>query len=267
MNFDVVKQAVAYGRGLQKEHGKVFRFTLTTNAYHVTDEMADFLNREMKNVVISIDGRKEVHDKMRRNAAGGETYDREGQNAKKIVDGRGGKEYYIRGTFTRENLDFGGDVIAIAEAGFDQISLEPVVTNKEYAIREEDLPQLKHEYEMLARDYTKRRKNGKGYNFFHFVVDLNSGPCLNKRLRGCVQLVRHDGGGKPRRFHVLQHIQNTSVRRSVVFHPHGVDFLIPWQQALRLLVCRAAGHTAFQHVHRPVAERVAHGFHIARGKG
>ncbi|MDL2237935.1 thioether cross-link-forming SCIFF peptide maturase [Christensenellaceae bacterium OttesenSCG-928-K19] len=185
INFDVVKKTVEYGRELEKKHDKIFRFTLTTNAYQVTDEMAEFLNREMKNVVISIDGRKEVHDKMRRDAGNHDTYDRVVKNAHKIVDGRGDKEYYIRGTFTHENLDFGGDVVAIADEGFDQISLEPVVTAKEYAIREEDLPQLKHEYEMLARHYVKRRKDGKGYNFFHFMIDLNSGPCLNKRLRGC----------------------------------------------------------------------------------
>ncbi len=185
LNFDVVKKTVEYGRELEKEHDKEFRFTLTTNAYYLTEEITEFINKEMKNVVISIDGRKEVHDTMRKNTAGRKTYDRTAINAHKIVDGRGGKEYYIRGTFTNKNLDFGNDVIALAEAGFDQISLEPVVGDNEYAIREEHVPQLKHEYEMLARDYVKRRKEGKGYHFFHFTVDLNSGPCLNKRLRGC----------------------------------------------------------------------------------
>ena len=185
MNFDVVKQTVEYGRQQEKAHGKNIRFTLTTNAYHVTDEMADFINKEMKNVVISIDGRKEIHDKMRKNVAGKGSYDRVLENARKIVDGRKGQEYYVRGTYTAENLDFSNDVCAIADAGFDQISVEPVVTGESYAIRAEHIPQLKHEYEILAREYLKREKAGRGFNFFHFMIDLNSGPCLNKRLRGC----------------------------------------------------------------------------------
>ncbi len=185
MNFDVVRETVNYGREQEKLHGKNIRFTLTTNAYHVTDEMADFINCEMKNVVISMDGRKEVHDKMRKNVAGEGSYDKVLKNAHKIVDGRNGKEYYVRGTYTAENLDFSNDVCAIADAGFDQISVEPVVTGESYAIRQEDIPQLKHEYEMLAREYIKRNEEGKGFHFFHFMIDLDSGPCLNKRLRGC----------------------------------------------------------------------------------
>ncbi len=185
MNFEVVKGAVEYGRRQEKLYDKNIRFTLTTNAYHVTDEMAAFINKEMKNVVISMDGRKEIHDTMRKNVAGEGSYDRVLKNAHKIVDGREEREYYVRGTYTAENLDFASDVCAIADAGFDQISVEPVVTGESYAIREEDLPQIKHEYEMLAREYIKREKAGKGFNFFHFMVDLNSGPCLNKRLRGC----------------------------------------------------------------------------------
>ncbi len=185
MNFDVVKQTVEYGRELEKLHDKNIRFTLTTNAYHVTDEMAAFINAEMKNVVISIDGRKEVHDEMRKNVAGAGSYDKVVKNAHKIIDGRADKEYYVRGTYTAENLDFSNDVCAIADAGFDQISVEPVVTGESYAIRAEHIPQLKHEYEILAREYLKRDKAGKGFNFFHFMIDLNSGPCLNKRLRGC----------------------------------------------------------------------------------
>ncbi|MEA4853946.1 MAG: thioether cross-link-forming SCIFF peptide maturase [Christensenella sp.] len=185
MNFDVVKKTVEYGRELEKKFNKNFRFTLTTNAYHVTDEMADFINREMKNVVISIDGRKEVHDKMRKNVVGEGSYDRVLKNAHKIIDGRGGKEYYVRGTYTADNLDFAADVCAIADAGFDQVSVEPVVTGEDYAIREEHIPEIKHEYEILAREFLKREKSGNGFNFFHFMIDLNSGPCLNKRLRGC----------------------------------------------------------------------------------
>jgi uncharacterized protein len=151
----------------------------------VTDEQADFINREMKNIVISIDGRKEVHDAMRRDAAGRPTYDRVIENAHKLVDGRGDGEYYIRGTYTRENLDFAEDVLAIAEAGFDRISLEPVVTAKACAIRPEDLPRIKNQYEILARASIKYANRGKPFQFFHFMIDLKSGPCLNKRLRGC----------------------------------------------------------------------------------
>ncbi len=185
MNFDVVKQTVEYGRTQEKLHGKNIRFTLTTNAFHVTDEMIEFMNREMKNVVISMDGRKEVHDKMRKNVAGRGSYDQVLANAKKIVAGRNGQEYYVRGTYTAQNLDFSQDVIAIANEGFDQISVEPVVTGEDFAIREEHLPRIFEEYDALAREYEMREQEGRAFNFFHFMIDLNSGPCLNKRLRGC----------------------------------------------------------------------------------
>lgn len=186
LNFDVVKKTVAYGRELEKKTGKRFRFTLTTNAYHVTDEMVDFINREMKNVVISIDGRREVHDAHRRGPRGEDTWERVLKNAKRIVEGRGGGEYYIRGTYTADNLDFSNDVLAIADEGFDQISVEPVVSkDPKIAITEEHLPEIKHEYDVLARESLRREKEGHGFVFFHFMVDLDSGPCLNKRLRGC----------------------------------------------------------------------------------
>ncbi len=185
MNFGVVKSAVKYGRMLEKEHGKTIRFTLTTNAYHVTDEMVEFINEEMKNIVISIDGRKEVHDALRKNVGGAGSYDKVLANAKKIIDGRGDKEYYIRGTYTAKNLDFSNDVMAIADQGFEHISVEPVVTGEEFAIKSEHLPRIKHEYEVLAREFMKREDKDNGFNFFHFMVDLNSGPCLSKRLRGC----------------------------------------------------------------------------------
>lgn len=185
MNFEVVKKTVEYGREQEKKYGKNFRFTLTTNAYHVTDEMVDFLNKEMKNIVISMDGRKEVHDAMRKNVAGHGSYEKVLANAQKIIAKREGQEYYIRGTYTAQNLNFSQDVLAIADAGFDQISVEPVVTGEDFAIKTEHLPQIKHEYEMLAREYLKRERAGKPFNFFHFMVDLDSGPCLNKRLRGC----------------------------------------------------------------------------------
>lgn len=186
LNFDIVKKTVEYGRELEKTTGKKFRFTLTTNAYHVTDEMIDFLNREMKNIVISIDGRREVHDAQRRGPHGEDTWERIVENAKRIIAGRGDGEYYIRGTYTAKNLDFSNDVLAIADEGFDQISMEPVVTkDPELAISEAHIPEIKHEYDVLARESIRRENEGRGFNFFHFMVDLDSGPCLNKRLRGC----------------------------------------------------------------------------------
>lgn len=186
LNFGVIKETVAYGRELEKKYDKVFRFTLTTNAYQVTDEMIDFINKEMKNVVISIDGRQEVHDARRRNAGGQPTWERVVENAKKIVAGRDEKEYYIRGTYTAENLDFANDVMAIVDAGFDQVSVEPVVSgNTDLAIRMEHVPFLKHEYDVLAMESLKREENGQPFNFFHFMIDLDAGPCLNRRLKGC----------------------------------------------------------------------------------
>lgn len=186
LNFEVVKSTVAYGRELEKSTGKEFRFTLTTNAYRVDEEMIDFLNREMKNVVISIDGRREVHNRNRPNAAGAPTWDRVVRNARRIVEARGGKEYYVRGTYTAENLDFSRDVLAIADAGFDQISVEPVVAaDGPMQIRPEHIGTIEKEYHRLAEESLKRTREGRGFNFFHFMVDLNSGPCLNRRLRGC----------------------------------------------------------------------------------
>lgn len=186
LNFDVIRETVAYGRELEKKHDKVFRFTLTTNAYQVTDEMIDFINREMKNIVISIDGRREVHDARRKNAGGEPTWERVVENAKRIVAGRDGREYYIRGTYTAENLDFANDVLAIVDEGFDQVSVEPVVSgSSDLAIRMEHVPFLKHEYDVLARESMKREENGEPFNFFHFMIDLDAGPCLNRRLKGC----------------------------------------------------------------------------------
>ncbi len=185
LNFDVVRGAVEYGRELEKQYDKNIRFTITTNAYHVTDEMADFINAEMKNLVISIDGRRDVHDAMRPNAAGAGSYEKVLSNSRKLIGGRGGKEYYIRGTYTNQNTDFSRDVMAIADAGFDQVSVEPVVDAGELSITEADLPQIFSEYEKLAGLYLQRKKEGRPFHFFHFMIDLESGPCLNKRLRGC----------------------------------------------------------------------------------
>jgi len=184
LNFDVIKQTVAYARGREAEMGKKFRFTVTTNAYYITDEMIDFFDAEMKNIVISMDGRKEVHDRIRKNAGGGPSYDRVLENAKKIVEKRGDKEYYIRGTYTKENLDFSQDVKAMYDAGFKEVSIEPVVTSGKIALGKEDLPQILSEYEALA-DYLEQNRREKGLHFFHFNIDLSGGPCLNKRLRGC----------------------------------------------------------------------------------
>jgi len=185
LNFNVVRGAVLYGRELEKKYKKNIRFTITTNAYHVTDEMAEFINAHMKNLVVSIDGRREVHDAMRPNAAGQGSYDRVFANAKKLIGGRGGREYYIRGTYTNRNIDFSNDVMAVADAGFSEISVEPVVDAGELSICRDDLPAIFDEYEKLASLYLARRRERRPFHFFHFMIDLESGPCLNKRLRGC----------------------------------------------------------------------------------
>lgn len=185
LNFEVVKAATEYGRELEKQYHKNIRFTMTTNALAVTPEMQEFLNREMKNLVISIDGRQEIHDAMRPDAGGRGSYARVLANAKKLVAARSDKEYYIRGTYTAKNPDFAQDVLSIVDEGFDAVSVEPVVTSGELALSEEMLPRLFDEYDCLARQYEQRRKDGRPFTFFHFMVDLTSGPCLNKRLRGC----------------------------------------------------------------------------------
>ncbi|MBQ3156518.1 MAG: thioether cross-link-forming SCIFF peptide maturase [Clostridia bacterium] len=187
MNFEVIKKLVAYGRSIEKEKNKKFKFTTTTNCVLMNDEIIDFLNREMSNVVISMDGRPEVHDRMRPTANGKGSYHLIAEKAKEFAKRRGDGEYYVRGTFTGYNKDFGNDVLFLADEGFEQLSIEPVVTDPdcEYALKEEDLPQIRDEYERLAQIYIDRRANGKWFNFFHFMVDLEGGPCLRKRLTGC----------------------------------------------------------------------------------
>ncbi len=187
MNFSVIQEVVAYGRELEKQHGKVFKFTTTTNAVNLTEDMMDYLNREMDNVVISLDGRPEVHDRMRPTVNGKGSYGLVIDKVKRFVEKRGQQRYYLRGTFTRYNLDFGNDVLHLADEGFEQLSIEPVVTeeSREYAIREEDLPRVFSEYERLGQEYVKRRAEGRWFNFLHFMVDLTGGPCLKKRLTGC----------------------------------------------------------------------------------
>ena len=186
MNFGVVKQVVEYARSREKEYNKKFRFTITTNGLLLDDEKIDFINREMSNVVLSIDGRKEVNDYFRVLPNGQGCYDIIMPKYKKLVAGRGDKEYYVRGTFTNRNLDFSNDVFALNEAGFDQISVEPVVGDDDvYALTEKDLPAVFAEYEKLALKLLENEKKGKKFNFFHFMLDLDQGPCAIKRLRGC----------------------------------------------------------------------------------
>ena len=187
MNFDVVKQLVAYGREQEKLHDKKFRFTLTTNGVLLNDEIQDFVNKEMDNVVLSLDGRKEVNDRMRPFRNGKGSYDLIVPKLQKLADSRNEERYYVRGTFTRDNLDFSNDVLHFADLGFKQMSIEPVVgpETDPYAIREEDLPVIMEEYDKLAKIMIEREKEGKGFNFFHFMIDLEGGPCVAKRLSGC----------------------------------------------------------------------------------
>lgn len=187
MNFDVVKQIVNYARSIEKKHNKNFRFTITTNGILLDDEKIDFINREMSNVVLSIDGRKEINDRLRKTVNGKDSYSVIVPKFQKLVSQRGDKDYYTRGTFTKYNLDFTEDVLHLADLGFDQISVEPVVSDPrlDYSINEEDLERVFAEYEKLAKTILEKRKQGKSFNFFHFMIDLNQGPCVIKRLRGC----------------------------------------------------------------------------------
>jgi len=187
MNWDVVKQLVAYGRSLEKPNNKKFRFTLTTNGVLLNDEVMEFVNKEMSNVVLSLDGRKEVNDRMRPFRTGKGSYDLIVPKFQKLAESRNQTNYYIRGTFTRNNLDFSEDVKHFADLGFKQMSIEPVVGPEEdpYSIREQDLPQIMEEYDKLALEYIDRYKKGNGFNFFHFMIDLTQGPCVYKRLSGC----------------------------------------------------------------------------------
>ncbi len=187
MNFEVVKQLVAYGRSIEKEAGKNFRFTLTTNGILLDDEILEFANKEMGNLVLSIDGRKEVNDRMRPRLGGQGSYDEIVPKFMKAAKSRDQMNYYVRGTYTANNLDFSEDVKHLAELGFEQISVEPVVAPKteSYAIKEEDVEGLCREYDILAKYVLDRKKEGKPFNFFHFMIDLSGGPCAYKRLSGC----------------------------------------------------------------------------------
>jgi len=189
MNWEVVKELVHYGRSLEEKKDKHFRFTLTTNGVLVTDEVIEFCNREMDNVVLSLDGRPKVHDRMRPFRGGQNSFDTIFKNIKRFADSREalGKEYYVRGTYTRFNLDFSKDVLFLADQGFRQISVEPVVCDPslEYAIQDEDIEKLSHEYDILAAEMKERIGKENEFNFYHFMIDLEGGPCVYKRLSGC----------------------------------------------------------------------------------
>lgn len=187
MNWEVVKQLVEYGRSIEEANNKKFRFTLTTNGVLLNDEILEFVNKEMGNIVLSTDGRREVHDRMRPFRNGKGSYDLVMPKFRKVAESRNQTNYYVRGTFTHFNLDFSKDVLSLADEGFKQISVEPVVASPEddYALRPEDLPQIFEEYDKLAVEMIKREKEGRGFNFFHFMIDLTGGPCVYKRLSGC----------------------------------------------------------------------------------
>lgn len=187
MNFGVVKDLVAYARSIEKEKNKNFRFTLTTNGLNITDEVIDFANKEMSNVVLSLDGRKEVHDRFRVDLAGRGSYDRIVPLFQKFVEKRGGKNYYMRGTFTHYNPDFLNDIKAMLDLGFTEISMEPVVCaeNDPSALTAEDREIVKKQYEDLAKLMIERRNAGKPFTFYHYMIDLKGGPCIYKRVSGC----------------------------------------------------------------------------------
>ena len=187
MNFEVVKKLVKYAREQEKLHNKNFRFTLTTNGLLIDDDVIAFVNKEMSNVVLSLDGRKEVHDSLRKTISGQGSYDIIIPKFKKLVEARGGKNYYIRGTFTHNNIDFLKDILHMADLGFTELSMEPVVCapDEPYALTEKDLPILKEQYELLAKEMIKRDSENRGFTFYHYMLDLTHGPCIYKRISGC----------------------------------------------------------------------------------
>ncbi len=187
MNFGVVKEITEYAKEQAKIHDKNFRFTVTTNGLLLNDEIKEYINENMSNVVLSIDGRRETNDRMRTRVDGSGTYDAILPKFMDLAESRNQDRYYVRGTFTAHNLDFAEDVMHLADLGFKQTSVEPVVApeSEDYALTEKDLPKIYAEYEKLAAEYVKRRREGKPFNFFHFMVDLDQGPCVIKRLSGC----------------------------------------------------------------------------------
>ena len=187
MNLEVVKELVAYAREIEKIHNKNFRFTLTTNGILIDDDVIDFCNKEMSNVVLSLDGRKEVHDRLRKDYQGRGSYDIIVPKFQEFVRRRGDKNYYIRGTFTHANTDFTNDIFHMADLGFKELSMEPVVCapDDKSALTKEDLPLLFEQYEILAKEMLKRQKEGNGFTFYHYMLDLTHGPCIYKRISGC----------------------------------------------------------------------------------
>lgn len=187
VNFEVVKELTAYARSIEKEHNKNFRFTLTTNGVLIDDDVIDFCNREMSNVVLSLDGRKEVNDRFRKTINDKGSYDLILPKFKKLVAARKGKGYYMRGTYSRYNTDFVKDILHMADEGFSELSMEPVVAAPKdpYALREEDLPILLEQYDILGKEMDQRRKEGRPFTFYHYMIDLAGGPCIVKRVSGC----------------------------------------------------------------------------------
>ena len=187
MNFDVVKELVAYARSIEKEHGKNFRFTLTTNGVLIDDDVIDFANKEMSNVVLSLDGRKEVHDRFRVDYNGKGSWEKIVPKFQKLVEAREGKNYYMRGTFTHHNPDFLEDIKEMLSLGFKELSMEPVVcaADDPSALTDDDLPVVMKQYEDLAELMLKKHKEGDGFTFYHYMIDLKGGPCIYKRISGC----------------------------------------------------------------------------------
>lgn len=187
LNWDVCKALVKYGREQEKLYNKNFRFTLTTNGVLVNDEVIDFCNREMSNVVLSLDGRKETHDRLRKTPLGGGSYNLIVDKFKKFAASRNQAEYYMRGTYTHFNTDFSKDLLHMADLGFKELSVEPVVCDPKepWALTEEDLPVLKEQYEILADEMLRRYRKGNGFTFYHYMIDLDHGPCIVKRISGC----------------------------------------------------------------------------------
>ncbi|HSH36632.1 thioether cross-link-forming SCIFF peptide maturase [Schnuerera sp.] len=187
MNFNLVKELVYYGRELEKDNNKHFRFTITTNGVLLDEDKIDFINEHMDNVVMSLDGRKEINDNMRKTVTGQGSYDIILPKFKELINKRGDKDYFIRGTFTSYNLDFSKDVLDYYQNGFKMTSIEPVVTDPDmgYALREEHMETVLEEYEKFSKEYIEIKKKDKDFLFFHFMIDLNQGPCLAKRAVGC----------------------------------------------------------------------------------
>ena len=187
MNFEVVKEMVKYARSIEKEKGKNFRFTLTTNGVLIDDDVIDFCNKEMSNIVLSLDGRKEVHDRYRIDYAGNGSFDKIVPKFQKFVKARGNKNYYMRGTFTHQNPDFLNDIKTMLDLGFTELSMEPVVCAKgdKNELTYDDLPIVMEQYEKLAELMLQKEKEGKPFTFYHYMVDLTGGPCIYKRISGC----------------------------------------------------------------------------------